>query len=215
MIRIIGMSAVAMLIAIGEFASADIVLIDISPPASSALNSTNYANGDHTLGLSALNAVGQPASAATGNEVGSGITFDDVTKLLSWDIGYGSDFGFTDLLGGFAGAHIHGPEAVQFPGANISAPVAISLTTSHTGTTGTGRFTGSTVLSVIQEADLLNNLLYVNIHSDFAVGGEIRGQLVPVPEPSAYLLMCLVFSLVAMRRWGTQLGHLVATRPSE
>lgn len=30
---------------------------------------------------------------------------------------------------------------------------------------------------------------YLNIHSSFAPGGEIRGFLAPVPEPSAYALM--------------------------
>lgn len=43
------------------------------------------------------------------------------------------------------------------------------------------------------EADLIAGLLggqsYLNIHTNFAPGGEIRGQLVPVPEPMTILLL--------------------------
>lgn len=181
-------------------AAAAVIQIDISPAAGSALSATNYASGDHTLGISAPNAVGQPASPGTGNEVGAGITFDNVSKTLSWDFGYGSDHGFTDLAGDFTVAHIHGPIAVQFPSPNTGAGIVVGLP--HTAGSGarTGRFTGSSVLSATDEGRLLDNLLYINIHSAFAGGGEIRGQLVPVPEPSSGLLLLLSGCLLVWRR---------------
>ena len=190
--KVLAFSVAVSLVAIGA-ASAAVIPIDISPLPSLALNSANYAFGDHALGLAAPNAVGQPASPATGNEVGLGITFDDVTKELSWDIGYGSDFGFIDLAGDWTNAHIHGPIAVQFPSPNTGAGVRVPITPNIPGISlRTGRLTGSAVLSAEDEGSLLNNLLYINIHSQFAGGGEIRGQLVPVvPEPTTVLLLVL------------------------
>ena len=167
-----------------------------------ALNSANYPQGDHTLGLSAPNAVGQPASPATGNEIGAGITFDDVTKVLSWDIGYGSDDGFVDLLDNWTNAHIHGPIAVQYPSPNTGAGVRVGLPHTAGSTTLTGRFTGSTTLSAADEVSLLDNLLYINIHSAFSTGGEIRGQLVPVvPEPTTAIMFALGSVVLISGRW--------------
>jgi len=181
-------SVVAMSLVFVGSASAAIVAVDLSPSPGLALNSANYLSGDHALGIAATNAVGQPASLATGNEIGLGITFDDVTKVLSWNIGYGSDHGFVDLLGNLTVAHIHGPNAVAFPSPNTGASVLFPLTHTPGSSTKTGSFTGSIMLSPSDETSLLNNLLYINIHSSFATGGEIRGQFVPVPEPTTAFL---------------------------
>ena len=212
MIKKVFASTVAMSLIIVGSASAALIQIDLSPPPGLALNSANYLMGDHTLGLSAPNAVGQPASPATGNEIGSGITFDTVTKVLSWDMGYGSDHGFVDLLDNWTNAHIHGPNAVLFPSPNTGAGVRVGLPHTPGSTTLTGSFTGSAVLIAADEVSLLDNLLYVNIHSAFSTGGEIRGQLVPVPaqpEPAPALprwawlllaaLLLLAVGLVAAR----------------
>ena len=201
MVKKVLATTVAIYMMVVGSASAVVLQVDLSPAPGLALNSTNYALGDHTLGISALNAVGQPASSATGDEIGSGITFDTVTKLLSFDIGYGSDHGLIDLLGNFSAAHIHGPVAVQFPSPNIGAPILIGLPHTVGSSTQTGKFTGSTALIAADETSLLNNLLYVNIHSSFAAGGEIRGQLVPVvPEPSTIILAAI--GLVGLAAFG-------------
>jgi hypothetical protein len=189
-----------MLLSLGIQAA--IIQIDLSPLAGTALTNANYALGDHTTGLSALNAVGQPASPASGNEIGAGIFFDDVSKQLTWNIGYGSDFGFTDLAGNFSLAHIHGPVAVQFPSPNTGAGVQLGMTHTPGSSALTGSFSGSATLTATQEGYLLDNLLYVNVHSAFAGSGEIRGQLVPVvPEPSSIALMSVVGGIgLFMRR---------------
>lgn len=192
-----GMVALSFLLVGTAFATP--IPIDLSPLASAALNPTNYALGDHRLGITAPNAVAQPPSAATGGEIAGGIVFDDVSKLLTWNIGYGSDFGFIDLVGNFSVAHIHGPVAVQFPAANTGAGISIPLAHTPGSSANTGSFIGSTTLTAGQESDLLNNLLYINIHSSFEPGGEIRGQLVPVvPEPST--LGLALIGLVLLRR---------------
>lgn len=165
-------------------AEAAVYRVDISP-----------AGTDHAVGLSALNAVAQPASAATGDVINGGITYDDVTNELNWNFAYGSDFGFVDLVGNFSVAHLHGPAAVQFPLPNTGAGVLLDLGPSHTpGTTSqTGSFFGSSILSDANEVNLLANLIYINIHSSFEGGGEIRGQLVPsvVPLPAAAWLFAV------------------------
>ena len=207
MIKKVLASTVAMSLIVVGPASATLLQIDISPAPGLALNSTNYALGDHTLGLSARNAVGQPNSPATGDEIGAGVTFDDVTNLLSWDFGYGSDHGFVDLLGSWTNTHIHGPIAVQYPSPNTGTGVQVPLGTTHTpGSSAlTGSFTGSAVLSAANETYLLNNELYFNIHSAFSPGGEIRGQLVAViPEPSTAMLSCL--GLISLLVWRRKLG---------
>ena len=172
----------------GLCTQATLIQFDISP-ASGALNlGASVYTQDHAVALAAPNAVGQPASPATGNEVGGGITFDDVTNLLTYDIAYGSAFGFVDLAGDFTVAHIHGPVPVQFPSPNTGAGVTVGLSNIASGTRS-GRFTGSVTLTSGQGQDLLDNELYINVHSGFAGGGEIRGQLVAVPEPSAFVLL--------------------------
>ncbi len=52
-----------------------------------------------------------------------------------------------------------------------------------------------------RERDLLNNLTYINVHSNRNTGGEIRGQLIVVPEPGTIGLLALgAIGLLARRR---------------
>jgi hypothetical protein len=149
---------------------------------------------DHAVGLSALNTVGQPASSATGGSINAGVLFDDVSKLLTYNIAYGSDFGFTDLAGNWSNTHVHGPVAVQFPSPNTGAGLQFPLPHTPGSSARTGSFVGSQTLTAGQEADLMSSLLYVNVHSAFSGGGEIRAQLVPlatIPEPGSFSL-CLL-----------------------
>lgn len=57
---------------------------------------------------------------------------------------------------------------------------------------------GGTVQSAFAalSAGLNSQSAYLNIHTDFAPGGEIRGFLVPVPEPASYALMAGGLALV-------------------
>jgi hypothetical protein len=149
------------------------------------------------------------ASTGTGGILAPGIQFDDATNLLTVRIAWGSTFGFNNLTGNLTGIHIH--RAATF---TTNAPVLVDLASSPAlssntliGTTtnpgavaGSGFFTGTVDLANAGLAgttasrvnDLLNGSLYINLHTATNPGGEIRGNLVAVPEPSSLILTALV-----------------------
>jgi hypothetical protein len=62
---------------------------------------------------------------------------------------------------------------------------------------------GGTIASALEA--LLNgaragNKAYLNIHSTHASGGEIRGYLIPVPEPNTFMLVLLGMAGIVARR---------------
>ena len=173
-------AAAALLALATTTVSAAIVLFDISPPAT-----------DAAVGLAGPNA--GTGSGATGNEIGGGIFYDDVTKMLSIEFGYGSDHGFVDLMDDWLDTHIHGPAPV-----GVGVGIVIFLGGLHVAgsSTKTGMFIGPPVgplpIPPAFEADLLAGLWYINVHTTPGfLGGEIRGQLIPVgviPLPAAFWL---------------------------
>jgi len=136
-------------------------------------------------------------TAATGTLTG---TFDDVLNILLWS---GS---FSGLTGTSTNAHFHGPAAVGVGPAGVREAMTALPDIFPLGVTA-GVFSGSAgaaEISAADEAELLAGLWYVNIHSTFAGGGEIRGQvyLVAVPEPPTLLMLGLgaLGLLIAGRR---------------
>ena len=103
------------------------------------------------------------------------VTLDDVTNLLSWNISWSGLTGTETLM------HFHGPAlpnqnaGVQVDFGAISGIVSPSI--------------GNAVIDDLQEADLLAGLWYVNIHTTAFAGGEIRGNLAVIPEPSTSTLL--------------------------
>ena len=96
----------------------------------------------------------------------------DGAKMLSFNISYGG------LVGTETAAHIHGPAAV---GVNAGVVFPLPAGNPKVGMVGP--------LTPAQEADLNAGLYYINIHTNFFPGGEIRGQIlaggVPV-EPATW-----------------------------
>jgi hypothetical protein len=156
-------------------AIAALALSFVAAPANAAIINL-YANLD---GLQEV-----PANVTTGNGTAS-ITYDDVSNLLSWTIT------FSDLQGTTTDAHFHGPAPV---GVNAGVRVPIPHTDGLTADT----LIGSTTISEAFEAELLGQLWYINIHSTFDTGGEIRGQV--IPEPGTLLLAGLGLIALAARR---------------
>lgn len=143
-------------------------------------------------------------TGGTGGEIGPiGITYDDVANLLDLtNVGWGSSQGFTNLSSVANNSHIHGPvTSNNGNGFTETAGVAINLVRSSSAVTG-GTFTNPThTLTAAQEVDLMNGKFYINIHTANNGGGELRGFLVPVPEPTTAGLVALgVAGLIARRR---------------
>ena len=183
------LSAIAALAVLTSTASAAIVQFDISP----------LSFGDNTIGISGPNEVAPnpTTSPATGNEFGPGISLDTSTGSLTLNFAYGSAFGFVNLIGDYTDSHIH-----QAPN-DVSGGVVFGLGGLHTPVgTKSGSYTGTAGLSGPQQTALLANQFYINIHSTFGPGGEIRGQLVQVvPEPgSAMLLLSGAAAVLGLRR---------------
>ncbi len=149
-------------------ARAAVIGFDLSP-----------AGTDNAVGLSPLNETPPVTnSIGSGNEIGSGITFDTDSLVLTLSLGYGSAFGFSNLTGPAMAAHIHGPAPT-----NVPASVIINLAGIHvlaTSPAAGGSIVGSVVLTTNQASDLLAGLDYINVHTAANPSGEIRGQLVPV-----------------------------------
>ena len=122
---------------------------------------------------------------------------------------------FSGISGNFSDAHIHGASA---PGANSGVLYSIVpfLTLGADNKSGTlsGQITlvpmpnNRNVPIAQQLQDLNNGLWYFNIHSSADLpaspgfpGGEIRGQILLVPEPSTWALLSLGAGGLLLRSW--------------
>ena len=147
------------------------------------------------------------------------VTYDSVAHTLV------VSFDWNNLTGTTTVAHIHccvdPPPAVPntigvatypstFPGfpmgttsGTYTSPTPIDLTLASSFTNGfVNNFGGGTVAGA--EAALVAGLLagraYLNVHSSFSPGGEIRDFLAPVPEPGTYALVgCALAGVVISR----------------
>lgn len=147
----------------------------LSPPGSSP-----------ALELSPANEV--PAvtnSFGSGGEILSGLSFDTNTLRLSFALGYGSAFGFTNLTGPATEAHIHGPAR-----ATNTAGVLFNLAPMHLRASDPaqgGLIYGSVLYTPAGASNLLAGLNYINIHTTNNPGGEIRAQLILVTNTAPTL----------------------------
>jgi len=126
--------------------------------------------------------------ATTGTGTGMA-TLNDVSGAMSVS---GS---FANLIGTSNNAHIH---CCAPPG--TPAGVLFGLTFDFGVTSG--NFSGNAVLSAANVQNVLNGLTYINIHSTFRPGGEIRGQLLnPIPEPATCVMLATgVSGFLLLRR---------------
>ncbi len=152
------------------------------------------------------------SGTGSGGEIGpNGILFDDMAKILSVNVGWGSGNGYTDLTGTVNAGHIH----TAGTGGGILAAGAVligfNLNPGVSDRPEDGFVQQNFVLDAAQETLLFNGDLYLNFHTLDNRGGEIRGNLVQavaVPEPSS-VIACAVISaggviLVRRRRASTR-----------
>jgi hypothetical protein len=151
-----------------------------------------------TTTLSGANEVPANASPGTGSAV---ITIDTTTHMMTVNITFGG------LLGNTTASHIHccapvgtnaqvattTPTFTGFPSGVQSGTYLHTFDLTQASSYNPAFVTahGGTVTQA--EADLIAGLLagqaYLNIHTNLFPGGEIRGQLAPVPEPVTLLLL--------------------------
>jgi hypothetical protein len=149
-------------------AQANPLQFKLSPPGSSP-----------APGLSPANEV--PAvtnSTGSGGEIFTGLSFDTNTLRLSFAVGYGSTFGFSNLTGTATSAHIHGPAGVTNAAGVLFDLAAVHLRAGDP--TQGGLIFGSVLYPLAGVSNLLAGLNYINIHTTNNPGGEIRGQLILV-----------------------------------
>lgn len=103
-------------------------------------------------------------SPASGTIVG---TFNDVSKDLTFVLN------FSGLVAGTTAAHFHAAA-----GPTQNAPVRIGFVGFPSGVTS-GTYSNTYSLTPQQEAWLLTDSMYVNVHTSQFPGGEIRAQIIP------------------------------------
>ncbi len=143
-----------------------------------------------------------PANASPG--IGSGtVEYDNALHTLQLQVS------FSGLQGTTTASHIHAPTAAPFSGNAGVATTTPSFAGFPNGVTaGTfsttldltlnsswnPAFVGTNSLAFAESAlagDMASGTAYWNIHSSAFPGGEIRGFLVAVPEPSTLALLGL------------------------
>jgi hypothetical protein len=149
-----------------------IVVLGMSMPAQAALWSFP------AILLDGLQETPPVATTATGL---ASATLDDVTGAMTLS---GS---FMNLIGTSNNFHLHGPAPPGTPAGVIQGfPFDFGVTS--------GTFGGNAVLSAVNVAHVLAGNTYLNVHSTFRPGGEIRGQLlepIRIPEPATGLMLSL------------------------
>ena len=127
-----------------------------------------------------------------GTTTGFGIFYDDVSNQLTVNVGWGSGNGFNDLSSNVVDQHIHGPVASNFGnGFTETTGVRFQLVRSSASPSSGTIVDNVVTLTAADETALFNGRFYVNVHTANNGGGEARGFLVQVPEPSAGLLAML------------------------
>jgi CHRD domain len=176
------------------------VTLTLASPAQSAIIFFDLL-GTAGAGLSAANE--NPATTGgTGGEVGGGIFFDDVSKVLTINIAWGSGNGFTNLTGFATAGHLHatGTGGVASFTQNGGVILGLDSLVGWNSAAANGGFTNGTIaLTGSQETALLAERTYINVHTQTNGGGEMRGNLVIVPEPSHAIL-----SVIGLAAFGTR-----------
>ena len=153
-----------------------ILALVVAPEAGAAI-----VDFEITLDVAQATTAGPGASGG-----GSGTaTLDTATNQFSWNFSYGG------LAGSELAAHFH----LGAPG--VPGGIVLPLP-------GGSPKVGSETVSELQEADILANLWYANIHTDHSAGGEIRGQVVQAGE-GVPLLPLPALALLALLLLGAAL----------
>ena len=155
-----------------------------------ALNQMSFAATENfTVSLDAAQA-GTVGAGGTGSGSGT-LSYDTVASTLTLN-----NITYSGLSANSTFAHIHGSDT-SVPGQSAGVLYDLAGFTTLGGTSGAFNGTvplvdGTGGFSLAQQiSQLEGGLWYINIHSANFGGGEIRGQILPVPEPSSLALLGL------------------------
>jgi hypothetical protein len=157
-----------------------------------------------------------PVNASPGTGFAT-VNYNDVAKTLQLQVT------FSGLVGTVTASHIHAPTAFAF---NLTNTAGVATTTPSFAGFPTGVTSGSfsntldltlassynpsyvsgnggspATAEVALAAAIAAGKAYWNIHTTSVPGGEIRGFLVAVPEPSTATLLGLAAAGVVVRSW--------------
>jgi hypothetical protein len=192
--RVLGASVVgALLLFASGAAQADITL------------KATLTNGQETAPVVPTDTSGDPRPTSFGSAT---LLIDDAMTSMSFEA-IVNNIDFTgaqtdDINDNLTVAHIHGPAA---PGSSagvvwgfIGSPfndtdpmdVVVTPFASGVGGTVTAKWDlneGNNTTFAAQVGNILAGLTYLNFHTTQFASGEVRGQILVVPEPETYLLM--------------------------
>jgi hypothetical protein len=184
------------------FAAAWVIGLTLVPASTQAGIITFNLSGTAGAGLLKGNENPAVVTGGSGGVVGAGITFNDVTDVLTINIAWGATNGFTNLTGNATASHIHGPTASGGTAAftqNANVEIGLDTLAGFNNSASAGGFSGSVTFTAAQAADLLAGKNYINVHTAANSGGEIRGYLVAAPEPASLALFSVGVSALLMR----------------
>ncbi len=162
-----------------------------------------FLEGKGGLGLLSTNENHAVTNGGFGGLTGSGISFNTETNVLSLDFGWGSSNGFSDLTGDASAGHIHGPTTSGGTASfteNAGVQYGLSGLAGWNASASAGGLNGDINILPEDVAGLMDGRFYINVHSSENTMGEIRGNLVAVPEPSGALLAGIALIGMAFRR---------------
>ncbi|MEW6159851.1 MAG: CHRD domain-containing protein [Verrucomicrobiota bacterium] len=118
----------------------------------------------------ALSGAAERPNPVTTSGTGTGTLILDGNKLTV-------DISYSGLTGTVSAGHIHGPATTE------QAVGVLKGLIPGLGTTGatSGTIKGETTVNSATAKHMIAGMTYVNIHTSFAGGGEIRGQVIPQP----------------------------------
>lgn len=180
-------------------------LTHVAAGVSLAVAAALPAHAISTTFITSLSNIGEAVATSTATGAAT-VTFDDLAGTVAVNVSWNG------LLGAAPFGHIHCCTATPFTGNSGVAIGFASLTNAATGSY-TDTFTPSAATFANLLAGTTAGQAYVNIHTPGTYGGgEIRGFLAPIPEPSTYALMLAGLAAVAFvgkRRRVTD-AHLTA-----
>jgi CHRD domain len=165
-------------------------LLTLSAGPASAQVTSFVLTGTGGSGLLGSNENPAVTGGGSGGLLAGGITYNAANNVLGINAGWGSGRGFVDLTGNATMGHLHGPTTSAAPGSftqNANIKYDLAVLTGWNPSASSGGFIGTVTILEADEPALLNGQFYMNIHTVANSGGEIRGYLVPVPEPGLML----------------------------